>query len=305
MSTAVNVLATGASAGFLPSVQARHPAVSRAARSPGTLSAEGRWAAPPDLSSSKPYELLHGRRMIEYEAMGLTPRAGARAILEGWTQRTQAAGQSSGGVLKAKGHPSLHRRLHACDTLMQLTGPVAEGMQLRWGYPSSVASSTGRCGAVCNYVSRCLEPVKCVELRKNSDLVPETGTQPRCPITGAPAAETRRLTDRVYGSREFRRTTIWISNVTYAERATRADDNPMRPIACTIRRRAPCSTAAQYRAVEIGRTLHLELVSSPSGLLVGDGTTIRPDGAESDGRVPGAIPPCPAGSAVGQPADCN
>ena len=44
--------------------------------------------------------------LLEYEAMGLTPRGqGARAVLDGWTHRDGRLPVNPSGGLKAKGHP--------------------------------------------------------------------------------------------------------------------------------------------------------------------------------------------------------
>src|SRR3546814_3339149 len=44
--------------------------------------------------------------LIEYEAMGLVPEGqGARAVLEGWTEKDGRLPVNPSGGLKAKGHP--------------------------------------------------------------------------------------------------------------------------------------------------------------------------------------------------------
>jgi len=56
-----------------------------------------------DLSFVETHDCFTVAELIEYEAMGLTPRGqGARAIKEGWTQKDGSCDQSLGG-LKAKG----------------------------------------------------------------------------------------------------------------------------------------------------------------------------------------------------------
>ena len=69
--------------------------------------------------------------MIEYEAMGLTPRGqGARAILEGWTEKDGKLPINPSGGLKAKGHPigATGVSMHVMSA-MQLTGQAPEGME--------------------------------------------------------------------------------------------------------------------------------------------------------------------------------
>ena len=111
-----------------------------------------------DLSFVETHDCFTVAELIEYEAMGLTPKGqGARAIKEGWTQKDGKLPVNPSGGLKAKGHPigatgvSMHvltrnaarsaRRPRACRSRTQ----------------SSAASSTWAARAVANYVSM-LEP---------------------------------------------------------------------------------------------------------------------------------------------------
>ena len=66
--------------------------------------------------------------LIEYEAMGLTERGqGARAALEGWTQKDGRLPVQPSGGLKAKGHPigATKVSMHVLAA-MQLTGSAGD-----------------------------------------------------------------------------------------------------------------------------------------------------------------------------------
>ena len=74
--------------------------------------------------------------------MGLTaPGQGARAVLEGWTQKDGRLPINPSGGLKAKGHPigATGVSMHAI-TAMQLTGQAPAGCSCR--RPTSAACST-------------------------------------------------------------------------------------------------------------------------------------------------------------------
>src|SRR5471030_1402669 len=59
-----------------------------------------------DLSFVETHDCFTVAELIEYEAMGLTPEGhGARAVLEGWTQKDGKLPVNPSGGLKAKGHP--------------------------------------------------------------------------------------------------------------------------------------------------------------------------------------------------------
>jgi acetyl-CoA C-acetyltransferase len=90
--------------------------------------------------------------LIEYEAMGLAPQGeGARAILEGWTQKDGKLPVNPSGGLKAKGHPigATGVSMHAL-TAMQLAGEAGE-MQIPAATLGGIFNMGG--AAVANYVS--------------------------------------------------------------------------------------------------------------------------------------------------------
>jgi acetyl-CoA C-acetyltransferase len=96
--------------------------------------------------------------LIEYEAMGLTPEGqGARAIMEGWTQKDGKLPVNPSGGLKAKGHPigATGVSMHAL-TAMQLTNTAGE-LQIKDARLGGVFNMGG--AAVANYVS-ILERIK-------------------------------------------------------------------------------------------------------------------------------------------------
>src|SRR5471032_1203282 len=112
-----------------------------------------------DLSFVETHDCFTVAELIEYEAMGLTPEGqGARAILEGWTQKDGKLPVNPSGGLKAKGHPigATGVSMHAI-TAMQLTGQAPEGMQLPKADLGGVFNMGG--AAVANYVS-ILEPLR-------------------------------------------------------------------------------------------------------------------------------------------------
>ena len=112
-----------------------------------------------DLSFVETHDCFTVAELIEYEAMGLTPRGqGARAIKEGWTQKDGKLPVNPSGGLKAKGHPigATGVSMHVM-TAMQLAGQAPEGMQLKNPQLGGIFNMGG--AAVANYVSL-LEPVK-------------------------------------------------------------------------------------------------------------------------------------------------
>jgi acetyl-CoA C-acetyltransferase len=112
-----------------------------------------------DLSFVETHDCFTVAELIEYEAMGLTPRGqGARAILEGWTQKDGKLPINPSGGLKAKGHPigATGVSMHVMSA-MQLTGQAPEGMQLKNPELAGIFNMGG--AAVANYVSL-LEPAK-------------------------------------------------------------------------------------------------------------------------------------------------
>jgi acetyl-CoA C-acetyltransferase len=112
-----------------------------------------------DLSFVETHDCFTVAELIEYEAMGLTPKGqGARAILEGWTQKDGKLPVNASGGLKAKGHPigATGVSMHVM-TAMQLAGQAPEGMQLKNPQLGGIFNMGG--AAVANYVS-ILEPAK-------------------------------------------------------------------------------------------------------------------------------------------------
>jgi acetyl-CoA C-acetyltransferase len=111
-----------------------------------------------DLSFVETHDCFTIAELIEYEAMGLTPKGqGARAIKEGWTQKDGKLPVNASGGLKAKGHPvgATGVSMHVVAA-MQLTGE-AGGMQVRDARLGGIFNMGG--AAVANYVS-VLERVK-------------------------------------------------------------------------------------------------------------------------------------------------
>ena len=112
-----------------------------------------------DLSFVESHDCFTIAELIEYEAMGLTaPGQGARAVLEGWTQKDGRLPVNVSGGLKAKGHPvgATGVSMHAIAA-MQLTGQAPVGMQLPNADRGAVFNMGG--AAVANYVS-ILEPLR-------------------------------------------------------------------------------------------------------------------------------------------------
>ena len=112
-----------------------------------------------DLSFVETHDCFTIAELIEYEAMGLTPRGqGARAIKEGWTQKDGKLPINTSGGLKAKGHPigATGVSMHVL-TAMQLLGQAPEGMQIKDAKLGGIFNMGG--AAVANYVSL-LEPAK-------------------------------------------------------------------------------------------------------------------------------------------------
>lgn len=105
-----------------------------------------------DLSFAESHDCFTIAELLEYEAMGLTaPGQGARAALEGWTQKGGRLPINPSGGLKAKGHPigATGVSMHVI-TAMQLTGQ-AGAMQLPKADVAGVFNMGG--AAVANYVS--------------------------------------------------------------------------------------------------------------------------------------------------------
>ncbi|HEY1472587.1 MAG TPA: acetyl-CoA acetyltransferase [Pseudolabrys sp.] len=111
-----------------------------------------------DLSFVETHDCFTVAELIEYEAMGLTAQGqGARAIMEGWTQKDGKLPVNPSGGLKAKGHPigATGVSMHAL-TAMQLTGTAGD-LQVRNARLGGIFNMGG--AAVANYVS-ILERIK-------------------------------------------------------------------------------------------------------------------------------------------------
>lgn len=106
-----------------------------------------------DLSFVETHDCFTIAELIEYEAMGLTkPGEGARAVLEGWTEKDGKLPINVSGGLKAKGHPigATGVSMHVLSA-MQLCNEAPEGMQVEGAELGGVFNMGG--AAVANYVS--------------------------------------------------------------------------------------------------------------------------------------------------------
>jgi acetyl-CoA C-acetyltransferase len=111
-----------------------------------------------DLSLVETHDCFTTAELIEYEAMGLTAKGqGARAILEGWTEKDGKLPVNPSGGLKAKGHPigATGVSMHVLAA-MQLTG-TAGGIQVKDAKLAGIFNMGG--AAVANFVS-ILEPLR-------------------------------------------------------------------------------------------------------------------------------------------------
>jgi acetyl-CoA C-acetyltransferase len=111
-----------------------------------------------DLSFVETHDCFTIAELIEYEAMGLVPEGqGAKAIKEGWTEKTGKLPVNPSGGLKAKGHPvgATGVSMHALSA-MQLTGSAGD-IQVKGARLGGVFNMGG--AAVANYVS-ILERIK-------------------------------------------------------------------------------------------------------------------------------------------------
>lgn len=105
-----------------------------------------------DLSFVETHDCFTIAELIEYEAMGLAPQGeGARAILEGWTQKDGRLPVNPSGGLKAKGHPigATGVSMHVL-TAMQLLDTAGD-MQIKNAQLGGIFNMGGT--AVANYVS--------------------------------------------------------------------------------------------------------------------------------------------------------
>jgi acetyl-CoA C-acetyltransferase len=111
-----------------------------------------------DLSFAEVHDCFTVAELLIYEAMGLVPKGqGARAIEEGWTEKTGKLPINPSGGLKSKGHPigATGVSMHVLAA-MQLTG-TAGGIQVKDAELAGVFNMGG--SAVANYVS-ILEPLR-------------------------------------------------------------------------------------------------------------------------------------------------
>ncbi len=111
-----------------------------------------------DLSFIETHDCFTIAELIEYEAMGLTAEGqGARAVLEGWTQKDGKLPVNPSGGLKAKGHPigATGVSMHALCA-MQLTGSAGD-LQVKNARMGGIFNMGGT--SVANYVS-ILERIK-------------------------------------------------------------------------------------------------------------------------------------------------
>ncbi|MGI9502470.1 MAG: acetyl-CoA acetyltransferase, partial [Geminicoccaceae bacterium] len=111
-----------------------------------------------DLDFVETHDCFTIAELLEYEAMGLTPRGEAkRAVLEGWTAKDGKLPVNPSGGLKAKGHPigATGVSMHVLSA-MQLTGKAGD-MQVKDAKLGGLFNMGG--AAVANYVS-ILEPLR-------------------------------------------------------------------------------------------------------------------------------------------------
>jgi acetyl-CoA C-acetyltransferase len=105
-----------------------------------------------DLDLVETHDCFTIAELLEYEAMGLTPRGqGARAVLEGWTQKEGKLPVNPSGGLKSKGHPigATGVSMHVL-TAMQVRGQAGD-MQVDGAKLGGIYNMGGAC--VASYVS--------------------------------------------------------------------------------------------------------------------------------------------------------
>ena len=116
------------------------------------------WMSLEDLSLVETHDCFTIAELIEYEAMGLTKEGeGARAILEGWTEKDGKLPINPSGGLKSKGHPigATGVSMHIMAS-MQLRGEAGD-MQIKGASAAGIFNMGG--AAVANFVS-ILEPLR-------------------------------------------------------------------------------------------------------------------------------------------------
>ena len=111
-----------------------------------------------DLDLVESHDCFTTAELLQYEAMGLAPRGeGAKAILEGWTEKDGKLPVNPSGGLKSKGHPigATGVSMHVLGA-MQVTG-TAGGIQVKDAKLAGIFNMGG--AGVANYVS-ILEPLR-------------------------------------------------------------------------------------------------------------------------------------------------
>ncbi len=111
-----------------------------------------------DLDFVETHDCFTIAELIEYEAMGLTPRGeGAKAIHEGWTEKDGKLPVNPSGGLKSKGHPigATGVSMHVLSA-QQVTG-TAGGIQVEGAKLGGIFNMGGT--AVANFCS-ILEPLR-------------------------------------------------------------------------------------------------------------------------------------------------
>ncbi len=106
-----------------------------------------------DLDLVETHDCFTVAELMEYEAMGLTPRGeGARAILEGWTEKDGRLPINPSGGLKSKGHPigATGVSMHVMAA-MQTVGCAPTGIQVKDASVAGIFNMGG--AAVTHYVS--------------------------------------------------------------------------------------------------------------------------------------------------------
>jgi acetyl-CoA C-acetyltransferase len=158
MKKAVNIRATGHAQDFLP-MSKRYILDFEGCTVAWQRAFDAAGVKLSDLSFVETHDCFTVAELIEYEAMGLTPKGqGARAIKEGWTHIGGKLPVNPSGGLKAKGHPigATGVSMHVM-TAMQLVGEAPEGLQIKDAKLGGIFNMGG--AAVANYVS-ILEPAK-------------------------------------------------------------------------------------------------------------------------------------------------
>jgi acetyl-CoA C-acetyltransferase len=105
-----------------------------------------------DLAAVETHDCFTTAELLEYEAMGLTPKGKGRlAVDEGWTRKDGKLPVNPSGGLKAKGHPigATGVSMHILAA-MQALGEAGD-MQVNHSGPTAVFNMGGT--AVANYVS--------------------------------------------------------------------------------------------------------------------------------------------------------